>query len=98
MHDEGYIHRSFYGSKTRVDGAPMVVEFTSGLQGAPPPDPRLLTLHAICARVAHMSGAAEFFDQLQWDADEMEVLAFDGSSAPLLDSLLSPFSVIEGVA
>lgn len=76
----------------------MVVEFTSQFQEAPPPDPRLLALHAICARVAHMSGAVNFFDQLEWDVDEMNVLASDGSSAPLLDSLISPFSVVQGVA
>ena len=45
-----------------------------------------------------MSGAVNFFDQLEWDVDEMNVLASDGSSAPLLDSLISPFSVVQGVA
>ena len=86
-----------FGSKTRFDGTDFVVDFTSEFQEAPPPDPRLLALHAICARVAHVSGAAEFFDQLQWNADEMEVLTSDGSSASLLDSLLSPISVFEGL-
>jgi len=75
----------------------MVVEFDSGHPDAPPPDPHLLALHATCARVAHMSGAAEFLDQLQWDAEETKVLAFDGSSADLLSNLISPFAVIRGV-
>jgi len=44
-----------------------------------------------------MSGAAELFNQLQWDAEETDVLAFDGSSAGLLSNLISPFSVIHGV-
>ncbi|KAF8549144.1 hypothetical protein OG21DRAFT_1421787, partial [Imleria badia] len=59
---EGYI-RLFAGPKPHVDGAPMV-EFTSQFKELPPPDPLLLALHATCARVAHMSGAAEFFDRL----------------------------------
>ena len=70
--DEEYIRR-FVGPD-----APMVVEFTSGYQEAPPPDPQLLALHATSARVAHMSGAAEFLDRLQWDAEETKVLVFDG--------------------
>ena len=90
---EKYI-RLFAGPKPHVNGAPMVVEFTSQFEEAPPPDPLLFVLHATCARVAHMSGAAEFFDQLEWDAEETDVLAFDGSPAPLLSHLISPFAVI----
>jgi len=52
------------------------VEFRSDLEGAPPPDSQLLALHAACARVAHMSGAAEFFNELERDAEETEVLVF----------------------
>jgi len=43
-----------------------------------------------------MSGAAEFFDKLEWDAEETEVLASDGSSAQLLSNLLSPHALIHG--
>ena len=75
----------------------MVVEFNSGHPDAPLPNPQLLALHATCARVAHMSGATEFFNQLQWDAEETKVLASDGSSAGLLSNLMSPFAVICGV-
>jgi hypothetical protein len=32
------------------------------------PDSGLLALHA-CARVAHMSGAAEYFNDLDWDSE-----------------------------
>jgi len=53
------------------------------------PDPELIALHAACARVAHMSGAAEYLDILERDAEEMAVLASDGSSAYLLRGLLS---------
>ena len=90
---EGYI-RLFGGPKPHVEGAPVVVEFTSQFE-KPPPDPLLLALHATCARVAHMSGAAEFLDRLERDTEEIKVLTFDGSSAPLLGNLMSPFTVLE---
>lgn len=95
--DKGYIGRTFVGPKPYIDGAPMVVEFTSEHEKAPPPHSQLLALHATCARVAHMSGAAEFFDELEWEAEETNVLASDGSSARLLSDLISPFVVIRGV-
>ena len=53
------------------------------------PNPDLIALHAACARVAHMSGAAEYLDRLERDAEEMTVLASDGSSAHLLHGLLT---------
>ena len=53
------------------------------------PDGDLIALHAACARVAWMSGAAEFFDMLEPDAEEMTVLASDGSSAYILRGLLN---------
>ena len=61
-------------------------------------DSRLLALHAACARVAHMSGAAKAFDELERDVEDTEVLAFDGSSSRLLDHLLTPFSVVPEAA
>lgn len=45
-----------------------------------------------------MSGAAEFFNELERDVEETTVLAFDGSSARLLNRLISPFAIIPGVA
>ena len=53
------------------------------------PDPDLIALHATCARVAWMSGAAELFDMLERDAEDMTVLASDGSSAYVLRGLLN---------
>jgi hypothetical protein len=53
------------------------------------PSPDLIALHAACARVAHMSGAAEYLDRLERDVEETTVLANDGSSAHLLHGLLS---------
>ena len=62
------------------------------------PDPMLLGLHAACARVAHMSGAAEAFNEVERDLEDTRVLALDGSSAHLLDHLLTPFVAIPGLA
>ena len=81
-----------------VYGDPIFVEFNSKHENAPPPDPFLLTLHTKCACVTHMSGAAEFFDQVEWEVEETRVLASDGSSATLLSHLLSPLSIIPAVA
>jgi len=85
----GYLH---------ADGARLFVTFSSRHQNLCLPDPRLLALHAACARVAHMSGAAEAFDEFERDIEDTSVLAFDGSSARLLDHCLTPFAVIPGVA
>jgi hypothetical protein len=38
-----------------------------------------------------MSGAAEAFDEVERDLEDTRVLALDGSSAHLLDHLLTPF-------
>jgi hypothetical protein len=76
----------------------MVVEFTLKYKNAQPPDPMLLALHTACARVAHMSDAAEFLNQLELDAEETDVLAVDGSSARLLSNLISSFAVLLGTA
>ena len=75
----------------------MVVDFSRNIEKASCPNNQLLALHAACARVAHMSGAAEFLDKLEHDAEETAVLAFDGSSASLLGDLLSAHAVIAGV-
>ena len=44
-----------------------------------------------------MSGAAEAFNEVERDIEDTRVLAFDGSSAHLLDHLLTPFVAIPGV-
>jgi len=83
-----------------ADGDRLSVTFSSRHQSLRLPDPRLLALHAACARVAHMSGAAEAFDKFECDVEDTRVLAFefDGSSARLLDHFLTPFSVVPGAA
>ena len=75
----------------------MIVDFSPNCDGVSPPSPQLLALHAVCARVAHMSGAAEFLNRLELDAEETNVLAFDGSSAHLLSNLISPYAIVHGV-
>ncbi|KAK7434924.1 hypothetical protein VKT23_019927 [Stygiomarasmius scandens] len=50
----------------------------------PLPDPTLLALHATCARVFCMSGADDYYEKMYEDAEELLVLAADGSSADIL--------------
>ena len=60
----------------------------------PLPDPALLALHAACAKTAHMSGAAEFFDALDWEDEDSAVLASDGASYGLLFEKLQSLEVL----
>ncbi|KAK7047211.1 hypothetical protein VNI00_006877 [Paramarasmius palmivorus] len=58
------------------------------------PDPKLLALHATCARVAHMSGAAELLQQWDLDLEDKGVLASDGSDMDVFSHAMSKlFSV-----
>ncbi|GBE80265.1 hypothetical protein SCP_0214820 [Sparassis crispa] len=54
----------------------------------PVPSPDYLALHAACAKVAHLSGAAKYIDKVLEDLEEMPVLSEDGSSARLLEDAL----------
>ena len=60
------------------------VTFRSDDPSLPPPNPRYLALHAACAKVAFMSGAAEHIDMIMRDMEDIKVLAADGSSAQVL--------------
>ncbi|EIW65116.1 uncharacterized protein TRAVEDRAFT_110998, partial [Trametes versicolor FP-101664 SS1] len=51
------------------------------------PDPRYLRLHAACARVAHLSGAAECIAKILRE-EAIKVLASDGGSSSLLNYIL----------
>ena len=53
------------------------------------PSRDLIVLRAACARVAHMSGAAEQIDQICRDEEDTTVMACDGSTGDLLSSLLN---------
>ncbi|ESK81357.1 hypothetical protein Moror_16697 [Moniliophthora roreri MCA 2997] len=54
----------------------------------PLPDPQILAIHATCARVAQMSGAAKYMDEYDQELDNSTVLAADGSSAAFFNQLL----------
>jgi hypothetical protein len=45
------------------------ITFTSTDPSLPLPNPEYLKLHAAVCRVAHMSGAADYLDQLEEDRD-----------------------------
>ena len=53
------------------------------------PSRDLIGLRAACARVAHMSGAAEQKFQICRDEEDTTVMANDGSTGDLLTSLLN---------
>ncbi|KAK7037499.1 hypothetical protein VNI00_010991 [Paramarasmius palmivorus] len=54
----------------------------------PAPSPELLALHATCAKVAHLSGAGAFIDELDEDTDDLPVLAQDGRSSEVLNNAI----------
>lgn len=66
----------------------MVTFSTPDPERLPLPDPRYLALHAACARVAHMSGAAEYIDRIFREMEETGVLANDGGSDALYHALV----------
>lgn len=76
---------------------PVRFEDHSG-RGLSLPSRRLLTLHAVCARVAHLSGAVGFLEGLDCEVEDTVVLAGDGSSARLLDHALNPYSIAPPIA
>ncbi|KAH9167344.1 hypothetical protein EDB89DRAFT_1856482 [Lactarius sanguifluus] len=51
-------------------------------------DPAYLEIHAACCRVAHLSGAGEYMDEVLEDLEDTRVLSEDGSSAHLLSFVL----------
>ncbi|KAF9513999.1 hypothetical protein BS47DRAFT_1454960 [Hydnum rufescens UP504] len=69
-------------------GLPREVVFASSDPLPPLPNPRYLEMHAAAAKVAHLSGAAEYIEKTLRDLEEVKVLAADGSSAELLKSAL----------
>ncbi|KAK0436852.1 uncharacterized protein EV420DRAFT_1589940, partial [Desarmillaria tabescens] len=62
------------------------------------PSETLLSLHAACAKVAHLSGAAEYIDKLDRDVEDLSVLAYNGSSGEVLrNALLNHMNQVVGV-
>lgn len=61
------------------------------------PNPYYLRIHAACARIAHLSGAADCVGGFVQDLEETHVLASDGTSLPLLDTALQ-VAAVKGAA
>ena len=68
---------------TRSKGRPILYVFPFGC---------FLGLHAVCAKVAQMSGAARLLDELEEELEGLNVLAGDGSSAEHLAHRLAAIS------
>ena len=62
------------------------------------PSSRYLALHALACEIAHMSGAAEYLEDIQRDAEDIRVLASDGSTADILSAVLSLVSPVTTLA
>jgi len=73
-----------------IRGLPNVVTFVSYHANLELPDPRYIKMHAACCRVAHMSGAAGYMDDIVDDLDkgQTKVLSEDGSGNTLLEFAL----------
>ena len=69
------------------------VTFASAKQDLALPSPKYLAVHAACAKITHMSGAAEFIDKALRDMESINVLANDGGSACLLEAALMVLAV-----
>ncbi|KIO25599.1 hypothetical protein M407DRAFT_75508 [Tulasnella calospora MUT 4182] len=65
------------------------VTLTSTNPSIPLPNSNYLKIHAACAKVAHLSGAAEYLETILNEWEERPVLASDGGSADILSFLLS---------
>ncbi|KAG8919217.1 hypothetical protein FRC01_001407 [Tulasnella sp. 417] len=65
------------------------VTLTSTDQMIPVPNSHYLKIHAACAKVAHLSGAAEYLETILNESEERPVLASDGGSADMLSFLLA---------
>ena len=48
----------------------------------------LLALHTTCCKIAHLSDAAEYIDEIYRDADELGVLSSNGTSGDILSYML----------
>ena len=53
-----------------------------------PPSPQLLALHAACAQIAHMSGAAGILEETFRDTDDIPLMTATDNSAAILSHAL----------
>ncbi|KIJ46274.1 hypothetical protein M422DRAFT_165576 [Sphaerobolus stellatus SS14] len=65
-----------------------VIFRTEDLINLPVPKRDYLELHATCAKVIHLSGAAEYIDKVSRQLEEMTVLSPEGTSADVLEHAL----------
>ncbi|KAG8925239.1 hypothetical protein FRC00_004177 [Tulasnella sp. 408] len=86
------------GNFALVDSpVPRQVTFESTNTSISLPNSHYLRIHAACAKVARLSGAAEYLETILNEWEERPVLASDGGSADMLSFLLaraSSFAVI----
>ncbi|KAH7908369.1 hypothetical protein BJ138DRAFT_1128520 [Hygrophoropsis aurantiaca] len=76
-------------------GFPTDVTFTTpDPEKLPLPSPDLLLLHAICARVARLSGAGQYVGTVLRDLEDTTVLSPGGESAQLLFHALAPLDTV----
>lgn len=68
---------------------PTEVTFKSTDSLIPLPNAHYLKVHAACAKVAHLSGAAEYLETILDEWEERPVLASDGGSAEMLSFVLA---------
>ncbi|KAI0360265.1 hypothetical protein OH77DRAFT_1418134 [Trametes cingulata] len=64
--------------KHSVFGLPTEAQFEAR-EGLPLPNPEYLRLHAMCCRVLHLSGAAEYIDKMECASEDHGALVEDGS-------------------
>ena len=69
-----------------INGYKGVITFnTDNPKVLPIPSREYLVLHVTCAKVAHLSGAAEYMDSVIREMEETLVLSSDGASAVVLE-------------
>ena len=73
MHVEGPdVHRQIASGSIKSQVA--LEDYPLGDQVIPAPDPKIIALHAACARIAHMSGAMEHLRELYRETDDISIM------------------------
>ncbi|KAI6030002.1 hypothetical protein EDC04DRAFT_3065675 [Pisolithus marmoratus] len=89
--EEPNTYRLEAANKLWLFGRPEYVTFsTPDPEKYPLPNPTYLALHATCAKVAHLSGAREYIEEVSRRMEDTCVLAEDGGSSDILhEAILS---------
>jgi len=80
---ESWLPHIGLGVKSRITFRSVPV----GQEVIPAPDPRIIALHAACAKVAHMSAAAEYLEKVFRDPEQLRVMTDDGAFLNLVGTL-----------